>query len=101
MQEDRIYLDFDATTRIAPEVAAAMNRSLMELFGNPSSGHWAGRPARQAVEKAGEQVAALLSCSPDEVVFTSDGSEANNHALKGVFFAYGGQDGHIITTQIE
>lgn len=101
MQEDRIYLDFNATTPIAHEVAAAMNQALTEPFGNPSSEHWAGRPARQAVEKARAQVAALLGCSPDEVVFTSGGSEANNHALKGVFFAHGGQGGHIITTQIE
>jgi cysteine desulfurase len=101
MQEGRIYLDFNATTPIAPEVAAAMNQALTEPFGNPSSGHWAGPPARQAVEKARAQVAALLSCSPDEVVFTSGGSEANNHTLKGVFFGHGGQGSHIITTQIE
>src|SRR6516165_10198372 len=101
MQEGRIYLDFNATTPIAPEVAAAMNQALTEPFGNPSSGHWAGLPARQAVEKARAQLATLLCCSPDEVVFTSGGSEANNHALKGVFFAHGGQGGHIITTQIE
>ena len=101
MQEDRIYLDFNATTPIAPEVAAAMNQALTEPFGNPSSGHWAGLPARQRVEKARAQLAALLCCSPDEVVFTSGGSEANNHALKGVFFAHGEQGGHIITTQIE
>ena len=101
MQENRIYLDFNATTPIAPEVAAAMNQALTEPFGNPSSGHWAGLPARQRVEKARAQLAALLCCSPDEVVFTSGGSEANNHALKGVFFAHGGQGGHIITTQIE
>ena len=101
MQEERIYLDFNATTPIAPEVAAAMNQALTEPFGNPSSGHWAGPPARQAVEKARAQVAPLLACSPDEIVFTSGGSEANNHALKGVFFAHGGQGGHIITTQIE
>jgi len=101
MPEDRVYLDFNATTPIAPEVAAAMNQPLTAPFGNPSSGHWAGPPARQAVEKARAQVAALLSCSPDEVVFTSGGSEANNHALKGVFFAHGGRGGHIITTQIE
>src|SRR6516162_9676444 len=101
MQEDSIYLDFNATTPIAPEVVPSMNQALTEPFGNPSSGHWAGLPARQRVEKARAQLAALLCCSPDEVVFTSGGSEANNHALKGVFFAHGGQAGHIITTQIE
>jgi cysteine desulfurase len=101
MQEKHIYLDFNATTPIAPEVAAAMNQALTEPFGNPSSEHWAGLPARQAIEKARAQVAALLRCSSDEVVFTSGGSESNNHALKGTFFAQGGRDGHIITTQVE
>ncbi len=101
MQDQRIYLDFNATTPIAPEVAAAINQALTEPFGNPSSEHWAGLPARQAVEKARAQVAALLHCSSDEVVFTGGGSESNNHALKGAFFAQGGRGGHIITTQVE
>lgn len=100
MQEQRIYLDFNATTPTAPEVAAAMSRVLNEPFGNPSSEHWAGWPARQAVEQARCQVADLLNCTPDEIVFTSGGSEANNHALKGVFFAHDA-GGHIVTTQIE
>lgn len=99
--DPRMASRINATTPTTPEVAAAMNQALAEPFGNPSSGHWAGPPARQAVEKARAQVGALLGCSPDEVVFTSGGSEANNHALKGVFFAHGGQGGHIITTQIE
>ncbi len=101
MLERRIYLDFNATTPIAPEVAAAINQALTESFGNPSSEHWAGLPARQAVENARAQVAALLHCSSDEVVFTSGGSESNNHALKGAFFAHGERGGHIITTQVE
>jgi cysteine desulfurase len=101
MQRQCIYLDFNATTPIAPEVAAAMTQALTGPFGNPSSEHWAGLPARQAVEKARAQVAALLHCSSDEVVFTSGGSESNNHALKGAFFAQAGRSGHIITTQIE
>jgi cysteine desulfurase len=101
MLEKRIYLDFNATTPIAPEVAAAIKQALAEPFGNPSSEHWAGLPARQAVENARTQVAALLRCNSDEVVFTSGGSESNNHALKGVFFAQGGRGGHIITTLVE
>jgi cysteine desulfurase len=101
MQEKRIYLDFNATTPIAHEVAAAISQALIEPFGNPSSEHWAGPPARQTVGKARAQVAALLHCSSDEIVFTSGGSESNNHALKGVFFARGGRSGHIITTQVE
>ena len=83
MQDKCIYLDFNATTPIAPEVAAAINQALIEPFGNPSSEHWAGLSARQAVENARAQVAALLHCTSDEVVFTSGGSESNNHALKG------------------
>ena len=101
MPGQRIYLDFNATTPIAPEVAAAISQALSDPFGNPSSEHWAGLPARQVVEKTRAQVAALLLCSSDEVVFTSGGSESNNHALKGAFFAHGGRCGHIITTQVE
>ena len=97
----RIYLDFNASTPIAPEVADAMQGVLAEPFGNPSSGHWAGEPAKRAIEKARAQVAALLECRPNEIVFTSGGSEANNHALKGVFFAKGQAKAHFITTQVE
>jgi cysteine desulfurase len=101
VQQRRIYLDFNATTPIAPEVAAAISDVLMEPFGNPSSQHWAGFPAREAVDKARGQVAALLDCTPSEVIFTGGGSESNNHALKGVFFSQGGPGAHIITTQVE
>ena len=98
----RIYLDFNASTPIAPEVIAAMRRILdSSLYGNPSSGHWAGRPAHDAVEGARAQVAGLLGCTPNEVVFTSGGSEANNHALKGIFFASRRVHPHIITSQVE
>jgi len=96
-----IYLDFNASTPVAPEVAARMRAMLNEPFGNPSSDHWAGKPARDAVEKARADVAALLGCNPGEVVFTSGGSEANNHALKGAYFARKIERLHIITTQIE
>jgi len=71
MQDQRIYLDFNASTPIAPEVVAAMSQALREPFGNPSSEHWEGLRARHAVDKARAQVAALLNCSSDEVVFTS------------------------------
>ena len=101
MQEERIYLDFNATTPIAPEVADAIHQALIEPFGNPSSEHWAGPSARWAVEKARAQVAAFLHCNSDEIVFTSGGSESDNHALKGAFFAQGGCGGHVITTQVE
>jgi cysteine desulfurase len=101
MPKQYIYLDFNATTPVAPEVAAAIDQAMTEPFGNPSSEHWAGLPARQAVEKARGQVAALLGCSSGEVVFTSGGSESNNHALKGTYFAQSAHDAHIVTTQVE
>ena len=97
----RIYLDFNASTPVAPEVAARMQAVLDAPLGNPSSDHWAGRPAREAVEKARAQVAGLLGCDAGEVVFTSGGSEANNHALKGIFFAKPIAHPHIITTEVE
>ena len=96
-----IYLDFNASTPTAPEVVDAMRMVLEEPYGNPSSGHWAGSPAREAVDKARMQVAGLLGCNTNEIVFTSGGSEANNHALKGVFFACGRADAHIVTTKVE
>src|SRR5712691_10377744 len=97
----QIYLDFNASTPIAPEVIAAMREALDAPFGNPSSDHWAGIPAHNAVQKARTAVAGLLGCEPGEVVFTSGGSEANNHALKGIFFAGRSAHPHIITTQVE
>ncbi|MDA8126233.1 MAG: cysteine desulfurase family protein [Deltaproteobacteria bacterium] len=101
MIPDHIYLDFNASTPIAPEVAEAMRPFLAQHFGNPSSLHWAGAPAKEAVENARRQVADLLACHPGEVVFTSGGSESNNHALKGVFFALREKGNHVVTTQIE
>lgn len=99
--KQRIYLDFNASTPIAPEVAAQMQAVLLEPFGNPSSGHWAGQPGREIVDRARAQVAALLGCDSGEIVFTSGGTEANNHALKGAFFANSNPDRHIITSRIE
>ncbi|MGD9862914.1 MAG: cysteine desulfurase family protein [Pseudodonghicola sp.] len=93
-----IYLDFNASTPVAPEVAEIMRHALETGHGNPSSSHWAGVPARQMVEEARTRVADLLGCSPREIVFTSGGSEANNHALKGVFFASGKGQPHFITS---
>jgi cysteine desulfurase len=101
METQRIYLDFNASTPIAPEVAEAMKPFLSQHFGNPSSQHWAGIPAKEAIEHARQQVADLLQCSPSEIVFTSGGSESHNHAIKGVFFALRKKGTHIITTQIE
>ncbi len=97
----RIYLDFNASTPICPEAVETMRPFLFEHYGNPSSLHWAGMPAKDAVEKARGQVASLLGCDPTEIVFTSGGSESNNHAIKGVFFANRDRGDHIITTAVE
>ena len=101
--KDRVYLDFNATTPLADEVAAAMRPYLSDAYGNPSSLHWAGVPARDAIETARSQVAALLCCDATEIVFTSGGTEANNQALKGIFFATRSRTPkpHIITSQVE
>jgi cysteine desulfurase len=97
----RVYLDYNASTPIDPAVAAAVRPFLEDHYGNPSSGHWAAATAKAALERARAQVAGLLGCQDDEVVFTSGGSEANNLALKGVFFALRDKGDHIITTRIE
>ena len=97
----KIYLDFNASTPIAAEAAEAMRPFLTDHYGNPSSNHWAGAPAKAAVERARRQVAGLLGCEPDEVVFTSGGTEANNHAIKGVFLANRERGNHIVTSQVE
>lgn len=96
-----IYLDYNASTPIDPAVVAAMRPLLEEAFGNPSSGHWASTPAKAALEHARGQIATLLGCASDEIVFTSGGSEANNLAIKGTFFALSHKGEHIITTAVE
>jgi len=96
-----IYLDFNATTPIDPEVADAMKPFLFEYFGNPSSSHSYGIQTKSAIEEARKQVAELLNCQQDEVIFTSGGSESNNMAIKGVAFANRGKGNHIITSKIE
>ncbi len=78
-----IYMDYNATTPVWPEVLEAMLPFLRRKFGNPSSDHAYGRPARTAVEQARRQVADLLHCADDEIVFTSGGTEANNLAIRG------------------
>jgi cysteine desulfurase len=97
----RVYLDCNASTPVDPAVAAAMQPFLADHYGNPSSGHWAAAPAKAALEAARGQVATLLGCRNKEIVFTGGGSEANNLALKGVFFARRDKGDHIITTRIE
>ncbi|HAL48541.1 MAG TPA: cysteine desulfurase NifS, partial [Dehalococcoidia bacterium] len=96
-----IYLDYNATTPIDPRVADAMMPYIRTSFGNPSSGHSFGIEAHAGVDRARRQVARTLGCEPDEVVFTSGGTEANNHAIKGVAASHGHDGRHIITSAIE
>ena len=99
--QDPIYLDYNATTPIDPEVEAAMRPYLNTYFGNPSSRYKFGIDTRKAVELARSQVAALIGASPGEIVFTSGGSESDNHALKGAAFALRHKGNHIIVSTIE
>ena len=96
-----IYLDYNATTPIALEVAKAMMPFILEEFGNPSSSHPIGKRAKKALKKARSQVARLLGCESKEILFTSGGSESNNMALKGVALSLRSKGRHIITTRIE
>ncbi len=94
-----IYLDYNATTPVAPEVFQAMRPYLEAEFGNPSSDYLLGIRAKDAVARARDQVAALIACKPQELIFTSGATEANNTVLKGVARLRG--QGQIITTAIE
>ncbi len=97
----RVYLDNNATTPLAPEVFEAMKPYLLEDFGNASSIHWYGQRAKNAVEKARQQVAKLLNARPSEVIFTSGGTESDNAAIFGIVQAARVAAPHIITTGIE
>ncbi len=96
-----IYLDYNATTPVAPEVADAMLPYLKDFFGNPSSSHIYGQQSKEAIDKAREQVAKLLNCHSKDLIFTSGGSESNNYALKGFAFANQDKGKHMITSSIE
>jgi len=96
-----IYLDYNATTPVAPEVFATMEPWLRGGFGNPSSAHPYGRAAREAVERARSEVAGLLGAAPEEILFTSGGTESNNLALIGAARALRPQGRHLVTTAVE
>ncbi len=98
---DLVYLDYNATTPIAPEVAAAMRPFLEEGWGNPSSSHPYGVRARVAIDTARARVAGLLGCATDELVFTGGGTESNNMAIQGVAWALRDKGRHIVTTAVE
>jgi len=101
MPTKTIYLDYNATTPIDERVAVVMLPYLYEHFGNPSSSHVFGIEAKKGVERARAQVADMLGCKVDEIVFTSGGSESNNQAIKGVALANREKGNHIITSSIE
>ncbi len=95
----RVYLDHNASTPVHPEVLAEMLPFFSDVFGNPSSVHAFGRAAREAVDAARERIARFLSVRPDDVVFTSGGTESDNFGIKGLALARG--RGHLITSRIE
>jgi cysteine desulfurase len=94
-----IYLDYNATTPVDPEVYDAVFSSLRRDSGNPSSSHLAGKKAREVVDHARNSVADLLGCGPEDILFTSGGTESNNLAITGTALAHA--KGHIITSSIE
>ena len=96
-----IYLDYNATTPIDGRVVEAMLPYITDHFGNPSSSHALGRRTRAAVDKARSQAAALLRADPADIIFTSGGTEANNHAIIGAALANRDRGRHIVTTRVE
>jgi cysteine desulfurase len=96
-----IYLDYNATTPVDPAVVEAMRPYLDRHFGNPSSSHAYGVQAKKAVENARRHVAELLGARPEEIVFTSGGTESNNLAIRGVAHALRHKGNHIITSAVE
>ncbi len=99
--EHKIYFDNNATTPVRKEAYEKMLPFLNEYYGNPSSVHWAGRRVHQAIEEARGHIARLLNASDKEIVFTGGGSESDNYAIKGTFFANKQKGKHIITTKVE
>jgi cysteine desulfurase len=97
----RIYMDHSATTPVAPEVLEAIKPYFSEKFGNASSLHSFGLEAKEALESAREKVAKLLGARPEEIIFTSGGTESDNLALKGIAYKNREKGKHIITTSIE
>ncbi len=96
-----IYLDYNATTPVDPEVATEMIPYIESFYGNPSSSYAIGRSNKEAVEKARAQVAELINCKPEEIFFTSCATESNNLAIKGIAWANNDKGRHIITSAIE
>ena len=97
----QIYLDYNATTPIAPSVLEAMQPFLTGHYGNPSSSHALGRGAKEAIEDSRSKIGNMIGCDTSEIVFTSGGSESNNLAIKGVMFSHAPEDAHLIISAIE
>lgn len=97
----KVYLDYSATTPVRPEVARLVMEYMTEKFGNPSTLYFYGREAKKAVEKAREQVAALIKADSEEIIFTSGGTEGDNLAILGIARAYAENGQHIITSAVE
>jgi len=96
-----IYLDYNATSPIDPDVVKEMAPFINSYFGNPSSSYSIGRENLEAISKARKQVATLINARPDEIIFTSGGTESNNHAIRGAAIANQNKGKHIITSCIE
>jgi cysteine desulfurase len=96
-----IYLDYNASTPVAPQVRQAMAAYEAQHYGNPHTAHWAGKPAHEAIENARREVAETLGCAPDEIYFTGGATEANNWAIKGAYFARRGHGDHLIISSVE
>ncbi len=97
----KIYMDHNATTQTRPEVIEAMIPYYGDIFGNASSVHQFGKQAHKGLDEAREKVAKLINAAPDEIVFTSCGSESNNYVIKGIAFNSHSKGNHIITSCIE
>lgn len=97
----RVYFDHSATTPVRPEVAEEMQKYLTEYFGNPTSLHYFGRQVRKAVEEAREKVAGAIGARPEEIVFTSGGTESDNMAIHGIAMTNKNRGNHIITSAVE
>jgi len=96
-----VYLDYNATTPIDPEVGKEMLPYIQSSFGNPSSSYSIGRINRDAIDIARNRVANSINAKPDEIIFTSGGTESNNHAIRGAVFANKEKGKHIITSSVE
>jgi len=96
-----VYLDYNATTPVDPVVASEMIPFIQSAFGNPSSSYSLGTENREAIERARKQVAALIHAEAEEIIFTSGGTESNNHAIRGSAISFQEKGNHIITSSIE